>query len=167
VVKAPNCILPRPICAVKIVVNKSLFRNFALHFSAVQGRKMNVSLSQWPPKALLEVFLFPCFFCRVHRGGQTEQRGQHIFTADRKRGQHYNHMQASCATPELAKQAMPKLRRLWKARNELSSKLSERRAMLRREGIIDHCGGASCEQDEEDEDSEDDSSELSVNTESV
>jgi hypothetical protein len=76
-------------------------------------------------------------------------------------------MQASCATPELAKQAMPKLRRLWKARNELSSKLSERRAMLRREGIIDHCGGASCEQDEEDEDSEDDSSELSVNTESV
>ena len=66
---------------------------------------------------------------------------------------------------------MPKLRRLWKARNELCSKLSERRAMLRREGIIDHCDGASCEQEDEDEDSEEDSedgsSELSVNTESV
>jgi hypothetical protein len=76
-------------------------------------------------------------------------------------------MEASCATPELAKQAMPKLKRLWQARNELSSKLSERRAMLRREGIIDHCDGISCEQEEEEEDSEDDSSELSVNTESV
>ena len=75
------------------------------------------------------------------------------------------------ATPELAQQAISKLKRLWKARNEPSSSFSQRRAMLRREGIIDHCvDGASCEQEQEDEDgssSEDGSSELSVNTESV
>jgi hypothetical protein len=99
--------------------------------------------------------------------GRSNRTWAAYLTADRQRGQHYNHMEASCATPELAKQAMPKLKRLWQARTELSSKLSERRAMLRREGIIDHCDGISCEQEEEEEDSEDDSSELSVNTESV
>ena len=76
-------------------------------------------------------------------------------------------MEASCATPELAKQAIPKLKRLWKARNELSSKLSERRAMLRREGIITRCDGASTDDGQEDGDSNEDSSELLVSTESV
>jgi hypothetical protein len=76
-------------------------------------------------------------------------------------------MGASCATPELAKQAMPKLRRLWKARNSLSSKLSERRAMLRREGIIAHCNGASCDEEEGDGDDDDDSTELSASPDSV
>jgi|LauGreDrversion2_3_1035106.scaffolds.fasta_scaffold54909_2 hypothetical protein len=73
------------------------------------------------------------------------------------------------ATPELAQQAISKLKRLWKARNEPSSSFSQRRAMLRREGIItlSHCDGASSDDGQEDGDSKDDNSELSVSTESV
>jgi hypothetical protein len=67
------------------------------------------------------------------------------------------------ATPELAQQAMTKLKsQLWKARNEPSIRFSQQRAMLRREGIITHCDGASTGDGQEDWDSKDDSSELSV-----
>jgi hypothetical protein len=45
---------------------------------------------------------------------------------------------ALCVPPEQALASAPKLKRLWKARNSLSAKLSERRARLKREGIIAH-----------------------------
>jgi len=66
--------------------------------------------------------------------------------------------------PEQTHQALPKLKRLWKARNTLSSKLSERRAKLRREGIIDDDHDQSFESDDDDDtdDANDDSSELWV-----
>ena len=72
------------------------------------------------------------------------------------------------AAPELARQAITKLKsQLWRARNEPSIRFSQRRAMLRREGIITHCDGASTDDGQEDGDSNEDSSELLVSTESV
>jgi hypothetical protein len=69
-------------------------------------------------------------------------------------------MEASCVPPERTIEGIPKLKRLWRARNTLGSKLSERRAKLRREGIITD----EADSDESASDSEDDAenSDLSV-----
>ena len=46
-----------------------------------------------------------------------------------------------CATPETVEASVPKLKRLWKARNCLESKLRQQRARLKREGIITEAYG--------------------------
>jgi len=68
-------------------------------------------------------------------------------------------MAAMCAPLEQCMAGVPKLKRLWKARNSLSSKLSERRAMLKREGIITDVAVVS---DSSTDDDDDEESELLV-----
>eukprot|EP00277_Geminigera_cryophila_P021849 CAMPEP_0179479650 /NCGR_PEP_ID=MMETSP0799-20121207/57840_1 /TAXON_ID=46947 /ORGANISM="Geminigera cryophila, Strain CCMP2564" /LENGTH=444 /DNA_ID=CAMNT_0021291393 /DNA_START=168 /DNA_END=1500 /DNA_ORIENTATION=- len=70
-----------------------------------------------------------------------------------------SNMEAMCAPLEQCMAGVPKLKRLWKARNSLSSKLSERRAKLKREGIITDVAVVS---DSSTDDDDDEESELLV-----
>jgi hypothetical protein len=72
-------------------------------------------------------------------------------------------MQATCVPTEEALKGIPTIKRLWRARNTLAAKLSERRAKLKREGIISDTIGT----DESSSDNDDDTSDLWVSLLSI
>lgn len=65
---------------------------------------------------------------------------------------------ATCVPTEDTLKGIPTIKRLWRARNTLSAKLSERRAKLKREGIISDSIGT----DESSSENEEDASDLWV-----